>query len=273
MTGIMPRMCGMKFRNSVVWITGASSGIGEACAYEFSRQGAKLILSARREDRLAAIRAKCRDPREVFVLPMDMTEIDLIPHRSRQAAEVFGPIDLVVHNAGISQRSLATESDLSVDRRIMEVNYFSIVALTKELLPNMIERKQGQVAVVSSVTGFVGTPLRSAYAASKHALHGFFDSLRAEVHDHGISVTLICPGFIQTEISKSALVGDGSEYQVMDQAQQNGMPVAKCARKIVKAIYLRKREVFIGGKEIAGIYLKKWFPGVAATVVRKIKST
>lgn len=263
----------MRFDNKVVWITGASSGIGEACAYEFARKGARLILSARREDRLAAVREKCPDPREVFVLPMDMTEIDLIPHRRRQARDAFGAIDVIVHNAGISQRALAAETDFSVDRRIMEVNYFSVIALTKEILPMMIERKQGQIAVISSVTGFVGTPLRSAYAASKHALHGFFDSLRAEVHDHGISVTMICPGFIRTEISKSALVADGSEYQVMDQAQANGMPVAKCARKIVRAVARRKREIYPGGKEIAGIYLKRWFPGLAAALVRKLKST
>lgn len=263
----------MNFRNKVVWITGASSGIGEALAYEFSRQGANLILSARREEELTRVRNNCSSPKEVFVLPMDMAEIDLIPHKRRQAREVFGPIDILIHNAGISQRSLATETDLEVDRKLMEVNFFSVIALTKEILPLMIERKTGQIAVVSSVTGFVGTPLRTAYAASKHALQGYFDALRAEVHEHGISVTMICPGFIQTPISKSALTGDGSTYNIMDQAQQNGMPVSTCARKAVKAIRKKKREVYIGGKEIAAIYIKRFFPGLAASIVRKIKST
>jgi len=263
----------MLFQNKVVWITGASSGIGEAMAYEFSKMGAKLILSARREDRLAEVRNKCINPRDVFVLPMDMTEIDLIPHKRRQAREVFGSIDILVHNAGISQRSLSAETDLSVDRKIMEVNFFSIIALTKEILPLMIERKEGQIAVVSSVTGFVGTPLRTAYAASKHALQGYFDALRAEVHDHGIAVTMICPGFIQTPISTSALTADGSQYKIMDQAQENGMSVQKCARKSVKAIARKKREIYIGGKEILAIYIKRWLPGLAASIVRKIKST
>ncbi|MCY7351441.1 MAG: SDR family oxidoreductase [Cytophagaceae bacterium] len=256
-------------RQKTVWITGASSGIGEALAYEFARQGAKLVLSARRAGELQRVKTATGLPdANVLVLPLDMTDGASLPTAVETVLRTFGAIDIVVQNAGISQRSLIHETSLDVDRQIMEVNYFGVVALTKAVLPTMRERKQGHFVVISSVTGYVATPLRSAYAASKHAVRGFFDALRAENQDLGLRVTIACPGYIRTEVSKNALHGDGSQHGKMDQNQEKGMTPEECARQIVRAVKAGKLEVYPGGKEILGIYLKRWFPGLVARMVK-----
>lgn len=262
----------MSWNDRRVWITGASSGIGEGLARVLDRRGARLVLSARRRDRLEEVRSGLGRPDDHQVLPMDVTDIDRTDERV-QEAWAGGPIDVMIHNAGISQRSLAADTDVSVDRRVMEVNYFGVVALTKALLPAMLERGGGRFVVVSSLVGKISTPMRSGYSASKHALHGFFDALRAELYDRGIRVTLACPGFVRTEISFHALTGDGSEQGTMDDAQEHGLAPAVCAERIVRAAEAEKREVLIGGKEVWAVRLHRFFPGLFHRMTRTAKVT
>ena len=211
----------MSFRNKVIWITGASSGIGKALAIELSNQNALLIISARNKNSLEIVKKYCKNPKNVWIISLDLEKDTTFNEITQRAVNVFGRIDVLVNNGGISQRSLATETHISVDKKIMEVNYVVTIALTKALLPHFIENKKGHFAVTTSMVGLIGTPLRSSYAASKHALHGFFDSLRAEVYDDNIAVTLICPGFVSTNISINALTGDGTSQQKMDTATAN----------------------------------------------------
>ncbi len=256
-----------------IWITGASSGIGEALAHELVQRGALVLASARRKDRLEQLKADARGPGRLEILPLDVSKTDEASRYVDAAEERIGAIDVMVHNAGISQRSLVSETALDVDRRIMEVNYFGVVALTKALLPRLVERRRGHFVVVSSVTGYVGTPERSAYAASKHALHGFFESLRAEQHDRGLRVTMVCPGFVDTDITTTALNGDGSIHGVREATNKNGISPDACARAIANGMQREAREVYVGGKEVAGIYLRRFAPGLLATALRRIKTT
>ena len=200
----------MDLAGKVVWITGASAGIGAALARAAAARGARLVLSARRPEQLAAVRAACARPGDHLVLPLDLAAPDTFDIAVGEVLAARGAVDVLVHNAGVSQRSLARDTALAVDRRIFEVNYFGAVALTKALLPAMRQQGTSRIVVVSSLVGKIGTPFRSTYAASKHALHGFFDSLRAEEWRHGVGVTLVCPGFIHTDLSIHALIGDGS---------------------------------------------------------------
>ncbi len=263
----------MDFTGKVVWITGASSGIGEALAHAFSSRGASLVLSARNEARLREVAQGCRNPGEHLVLPLDLLQNDSFEGPCHSVLERYGRIDILVNNSGISQRSLVAQTGLDVDRKIMETNFFGTIALTKAVLPSMLERSSGHIVVITSVAGKLGTPLRSSYAASKHALHGFFDSLRAETWNQGIHVTLVCPGFIRTNISINALTCDGSPQGTMDDAQACGMTPRECADKIVEAVGKNRDEVYIGGKEILGIYLKRFVPGLLNRIMRKAKVT
>lgn len=263
----------MQLSEKVVWITGASSGIGEALALDLAARGAKLVLSARRADRLEALRLRCPDPARVAVLPLDVADTARAAEHAASAQVPFGHVDVMVHNAGITQRSLVVDTALDVDRRIMEVNYFGVVALTKALLPSMIARRNGHFVVVSSVVGYVGTQYRSAYAASKHALHGFFEALRAEGHPHDVKVTVVCPGYVSTDITLSALRGDGSTHGERAASNAAGMPPERCAASIARAIETRPREVYVGGREVAGIYLRRFAPGLLARLLPRVNAT
>ena len=264
----------MNFQNKVIWITGASSGIGRALAIELSNQDALLIISARSKAALEAVKKSCKNPSNVWVLPLDLEAHSSFIKITATAIQIFGRIDILVNNGGISQRSLAIETNISVDKRIMEVNYTGTVALTKTILPHFIENKKGQFVVTTSMVGLIGTPLRSSYAASKHALHGFFDSLRAEVFDYNIAVTLICPGFVSTNISMNALTGDGTSQQKMDAATANGISPERFAKLMAKAIDSKKEEAYIAGfKEKLGVYVKRWFPRVFSVMIRKLSVT
>lgn len=259
-------------RDKVIWLTGASSGIGEATAYAFAAQGARLILSARRKEELERVKGNCMASAQPYIsiLPLDLSQGETLQLSTEAAIQLFGHVDILVNNGGISQRSLVAETSLAVDRRLMEVNYFGAVALTKFLLPHFVQRQGGHFVTISSVTGKFGTPYRSGYAASKHALHGFFDAVRAEHHKDNIRVTMICPGFVHTPITLAALTGDGTPLRKMDEAQFKGMPVDRCARKIVKAIENQKQEVYIGGMEVWAVYAKRFFPGIFSTIIRKV---
>lgn len=255
----------------VIWITGASSGIGRAAALRFAQAGYCLILSARTREAMEEVKSQCPKPERVKILELDLAKSEEMPSKTQEAISFFGKIDSLLHNAGISQRSLIKETALSVDRRLMEINFFGTVALTKAILPHFIQNQQGHFGVVTSLVGKFGTPYRSAYAASKHALHGFFDTLRAEHFQDQISVTLICPGFIRTQVSVNALTADGSPLNEMDEAQEKGMKPEDCAEEIFQAITRKKEEVLIGGKETYAVYLKRFFPSLFSKIIRKAK--
>jgi len=255
--------------DKVIWITGASSGIGEAVAVALSKLNTRLILSARRADELARVQQLC-SAAEVRIVPLDLTAADMLEEATRLAIDCYGHIDVLVNNGGISQRSYVHETGMDVFRRLMEVNFFGGIALTKNLLPHFISRNKGQFVVISSVTGKYGTPFRSGYAASKHALHGFYDAVRAEYWKNNIRVTMVCPGVVRTPISYSALKGDGSKNNKMDDLQSKGMPVEKCAAAVVRAMERGREEVYIGGKEILLIYIKRFFPSLFSRIIRKV---
>lgn len=259
-------------QNKVVWLTGASSGIGEAVAIALARKNVRLILSARRTDELARVQTLCgaSAAANIKVLALDLTDSNALEPATRQAIQLFGHIDVLINNGGISQRSYVHETSMDVFRRIMEVNFFGAIALTKFLLPHFIERKQGYFVVLSSVTGKYGTPFRSGYGASKHALHGFYDALAAEYWKDNIAVTMICPGVIRTPISVSALKGDGTPNNKMDDLQAKGMPVEECAVKIVQAMETQKAEVYIGGKEVVLLYIKRFIPSLYRKIIKKV---
>lgn len=263
----------MDLEDQLVWVTGASSGIGAALAARLAAEGATVVLSSRRREALEEVRRGLPHAERHAVVPLDLTDPGGLAEAARTVLERFGRVDLMVHNGGISQRALARDSDLAVDRRIMETDYFGSVALTKALLPSMRERGRGRFVVISSLVGKIGTPLRSGYAAAKHALHGFFESLRAEEYDAGVRVTLVCPGFIRTELSYHALTGDGSPQGTMDRAQAEGMSPEECARRIVRALEREEDEVLVGGRERFAVLLWRLAPGLYRRLVRRIRVT
>lgn len=264
----------MKFTNKVVWITGASSGIGKHLAIELANQGAKLILSSRNLDALEAVKNLCKNPENLKLIPLDLEDYNHLQSKVDEAISIFGTIDILVNNGGISQRSLAKDTSITVDKRLMAINYLGTVALTKLLLPHFIKNQSGQFVVTTSIVGKIGTPLRSSYAASKHALHGFFDSLRAELHQDNIAVTLVCPGFVNTNVSMNALTGDGTAQHSMDKATKNGIAPDYFAKLMAKAILKKRQEVYIAGfKEKSGIYAKRFFPKVLSKMIRKLSVT
>lgn len=263
----------MELTGKTNWITGASSGIGEALAYELAERGARLVLSARRRDELERVRAACARPDEHTIAVLDLAEAASLEAAARDVLAGPGLPEVVVHNAGISQRARAEETDLAVVRRIFEVDFFGTVALTLHLLPAMLERGSGRFVVVSSLVGKIGTPMRSAYSAAKHALHGWFDSLRAEVHDRGVRVTLVCPGFVRTPLPIHALTGDGTPQGTMDRAQREGLDPALVARRIARAIERGEDELLIAGKERLAVHLHRFFPGLFRRLIRRARVT
>lgn len=263
-----------RFVNQIVWITGASSGIGEACAYLFAEEGASLILTGRSNDALNKVGKKCVALGATCkTLSYNLSNLDQIHALVDEAFACFGSIDVIFNNAGISQRALAGDTMFSVDRLIMDVNYFAPVLISKHALPKLIEQGGGTIAVTTSISGKFGFPLRSAYSASKHALYGFFETLHAEYFDKNIRVVFVCPGRVRTNISFNALKNDGQQYALLDDGQASGISAEKAAQKIVNAIHKRKPEVLVGAKELLMVYIKRFFPGLTRKLIRKIKPT
>jgi short-subunit dehydrogenase len=260
-----------RFAGKIVWLTGASSGIGEALAVGFAREGARLVLSSRRADELERVRRGLARPDEHLVLPLDLSQSGTFPTLAARVLEKTGRIDVLVNNGGVSQRALAAEAGLDIERALMEVNYFGPVALTKTVLPAMLARGAGHVVVISSVMGYVGTPGRSTYAAAKHALHGYFDTLRAETWRAGLKVTLVCPGYVKTNVSANALGARGEKHGQTDATHLRGITAERCAAATLRAIARGKEEIAVGGIETWAIPLKRLLPGVFSRVVRKMK--
>ncbi|MGF1668847.1 MAG: SDR family oxidoreductase [Balneolaceae bacterium] len=264
----------MSLQKQIVWITGASSGIGEALAYAYSDKGVKLILSARRINELERVRENCSgNIEDIKILPLDLMDTGSMEENAELAMNMFGRIDVLINNGGISQRANAAESTMETIRDIMEVNFFGTVALTKAILPYMIEKKSGHIVVISSVMGKIGTRYRSAYAASKHALHGWFDCLRQEVHEYNINVTMVCPGYVKTNVSKNALTATGKKLNEMGDAHKKAMTPKEFADRLLPKLARKKDEVYIGGIEISAVYLKRFLPGLLNKILLRTKVT
>jgi len=262
----------MNFKNKVVWITGASSGIGKELAIALKSQGAKLILSSRKREKLYQLKQALKtDPINTHIVPLDLTDKQTLALKSEEAWRIYGYIDILIHCGGVSQRSLGLETDLEVEEQILNTNYWGTVILSKNIIPKMIENGGGHVVVISSLMGKFGTQYRTSYAASKHALHGYFDSLRCEVYDKGIDISIICPGFINTDITVNSLTAHGEKYEKADDFQLNGISPKECALQILKAIEKKQEEVIIAGKEKWGIFLKRFFPAYFSKMIRKRK--
>ncbi len=245
--------------NKVIWITGASSGIGEALTQELVNHKVSLIISARNETVLKTIQSSY-PLAKIAILPFDLLDFENAPVVVEKAISFFGKIDILINNGGISQRSLILETHFNVDKKIMDVDYFGAVALTKALLPHYIQNQSGHFVTVTSLMGKFGSPYRSGYCAAKHALHGYFDVLRMEHEKDGIDVTLICPGFVQTNVAFNALTADGSPQAKNSESTENGMKLSEFIPKMIRAVEQKKFEVYIGKKEVLAIYVKRFLP-------------
>jgi len=258
---------------AVVWITGASSGIGEALAKQYVKQGAQLVLSARRVTELERVKQSCiaqgAKAENILVLPLDLLEPDSMPEKVSQVLNAFTTIDVLINNAGISQRSLCLDTSLSTYKTLLDVDVFGQIALTKAVLPVMVKQGSGHMAVTSSVAGKVGVKWRTGYCAAKHAVMGFFDALRAEVAEHGIQVSTITPGFIKTDVSKNAVTAEGEKFGVDDDDIAAGMDVDKCAKIIVKKLNKGVKEIAVGeGLSMMALWLKRLSPGLVFSMVQ-----
>lgn len=258
------------FKDKVIWITGASSGIGEALAIEFARQEARLILSARREEELKRVARETNLPDlDSMVLPFDLKNTSNASSLAAQIINKFGRIDIVINNGGYSQRSEAIATSEATERELMEVNYFAHVNITRAVLPYMKRQKSGHIVVISSIAGKFGFYLRSSYSAAKHALHGYFESLRLETEKSGIKTLLVCPGKVKTNVSLNAVAENGKQHGKMDESHENAMSAEECAKQIIKGILNNEEEIFIGGKELLAVKIKRFFPKWFGKIIRK----
>ena len=254
------------WKDKVVWVSGASSGIGEGIVRKLASLGAKIILSARTSESLEKIKASLPNPENHMCIPLDLEHSSNFPELAEIVYSKMGKIDFLFNNGGLSQRS-------EVDRRIMEINYFGNIALAKAVLPYFKKQKSGHFVVISSVSGKFGFFLRSAYSASKHALHGFYESLFLEEEKNNIKVTIACPGKINTNISVNALNGEGKPVGKMDHNQATGMSIEVCVDKLIRAVELEKMEILIGNREIKAVTIKRFFPRLFWTIIKKQSAT
>lgn len=260
-------------RGKIIWITGASSGIGEALAVAFAKEGAFPVLSARDVEKLLEVKTQClKFTPKCWIQQLDLMVTNKLEEAVSHVINQTGKIDLLVNNAGQSQRSLAIETPLEIDRHILELNFFSVVALTKLVLPHMLKQEWGHIVVISSISGKFGSPSRTAYSASKHALQGYFESLRVELDKEPVNVTIVSPGRIRTDISLHAVTKSGRPYNKMDPGQANGMDAGICARKIVKAVKKERKELLVGGKELLMVYIRRFFPALYYKMIVNVGS-
>lgn len=255
--------------SKIIWITGAGSGIGKALAMAYNENGNTIILSGRKRaqlDEVGSLLANC------YVLPLNVSDEQAITAAVAEVAAKYSSIDILINNAGVSQRALVTETSNEVGRQLMEVNFFGSIHLTKAVLPLMVKAGKGNIVGMSSAAGKFGFPLRSYYSASKHALHGFYEALGLELKDTDIHTTVVCPGRIKTDISKNALKGDGAAHAEMDPGQEKGVDVEVCAAKIKRGIARNKTEIYIGGGEILMIYLKRYTPWLFRFIAMRVSA-
>lgn len=263
------------FTGKVVWITGASSGIGEALAYTFAKEGAKLVLSARREEELKRVAANCQLTSDnYFILPFDVSKYDEAEAKAGEVLAKFGSIDILVNNAGLSHWSKIKDMGMDVLKKIMDTNFLGGAALTKAVLPSMLANKRGQVVVISSILGKIITHKQAAYNASKHAIHGFFDTLRAEYGSEGIKVLIVCPGFVNTNVAKNSLDRNGNPIGRNNKMIENGLDPIRVSEQILAAIENNKEEILLaGGKEKFGVYMKRFAPLLFSKFISNNKLT
>ena len=257
----------IEFKGKTVWITGASSGIGKALAIKLGSLGANLVLSSRKKNQLMEVAKLCNT--EVLVLPIDLEKSSNFSEKVSKVVSKFKSIDLLINNGGISQRSRAYETDIEVDRKIMEVNYFGTIALTKSILPIMQKQKSGYITTVSSSSGKFGFFLRSSYSASKFAQVGFFESLRLEEEKNNIFISIVFPFLVKTNISLNAISEKGIANKKNDPLIEKGISPEKCAQDIIDGIMNQKKEIFSGGKGAWILNIKMFFPELFFKIMRK----
>jgi dehydrogenase/reductase SDR family protein 7B len=261
------------FSGKTAWITGASSGIGEALVYEFVRRGATVVISSNDIPELERVRTACNDRSpKVICVPFDLSDTSGIENLVEQQLKTLGKIDYLLNIGGISQRGIISETPMWIERKIFEINYFGTIALTKAILPYMIRQKSGHIVATSSISGRFGFPLRSAYSASKQALHGFFETLYLENKKYNIRTSVLIPGRVKTNISFHALDSEGKEHGKLDEGQAKGISPEKAARKIIRGIRKNKREILVGSTELILLYIRRICPWLFFRVADKIKS-
>ncbi|MEP7197859.1 MAG: SDR family oxidoreductase [Saprospiraceae bacterium] len=257
------------YSNKIIWITGASSGIGRALAIELSSRNATVLLSSRNREELKITQSLLSFPENSYVLQMDMTNSNEIKTAFEEVISKYGKVDVLINNAGLSQRSKILDTNFEVYRKLMEVNYFGTIYLSKLILPEMIKQGSGQIIVLSSLAGKLGASLRSGYSAAKHALHGFFDCLRVEHQKDKIKVNIVCPGFTKTNIARNAMNESGQTNSKKDTEIENGMDPNLLAIKILNVAEANKFESYFGGKEKFAVLLKRFFPKLLHRILVK----
>ncbi|NCP83501.1 MAG: SDR family oxidoreductase [Bacteroidetes bacterium] len=255
----------MVLNDKWIWISGASSGIGEALAKNLANKGGKVIISARNSSKLEAIHKE--NPDSFYVIPMDVASDVERKQALEKVKELTNTVDIIIHSAGVSQRSSAVKTELSVLKALFEVNFFGLVELNRMVLPLL--KSGSQIVVINSLVGKFATPFRTAYSASKHALDGYFEGLAYELTQNNIEICMVYPGYIKTDISLNALTAKGSKYGKMDETQEKGMSADRCAEIIVNGLIKRKKEIIVGGSEIIGMYLKRFFPSLLKRIISK----
>lgn len=256
------------FNGKVVWITGASSGIGAGLAVDLSKAGAQVIITARRLSQLQSVADSCAlVGKRPLIIPFDVTDYSMHMKATQQIIELFGKIDILVLNAGKSQRNTAIDTQFSDTKSLIDLNFLSLVSLTKAVLPHMLERKAGQLVVMSSVAGIMPVPVSSSYAATKHALHGFYNSLRTEVSEHNISVSIICPGPVESEIHLTTI--KNPENPTQDEGDK--MSTARCTSLVVKGLFYRFEEMWISEQPILALaYVNVYMPWISRQIMSKV---
>ncbi len=262
----------MYFKEKTIWITGASSGIGKAVALKLSKENTNLILSDINEPGLVEVAEACKKNNcTTLIIPIDLSDEKSVQDAANLVLNKKLKIDCLYQFAGISQRSLLSETPLFIDRKIFEINFFGAVALAKAVLPEMIKNGGGQIAVTSSIVGKFGFPYRSSYSATKHALHGFFESLRAENKQHNIRVSIFIPGRVKTNISVNAITKNGKTHGKMDVGQDTGITAEKAAKIILRGLKKEKKEILVGGKELIMIHIRRFLPRLFYFLSSRIK--
>ncbi|WP_194776565.1 SDR family NAD(P)-dependent oxidoreductase [Pararhodonellum marinum] len=257
----------MKWQDKRIWIVGASSGIGAGLVKALATKEAKLVLSSRRANLMQELADEFPHV-DIKLLAADMEDIEVLPEIAGKAWDFFGGLDYVFFNAGLSLRDPVTLAQIEAEKKIMQVNFWAPVILTKALLPLLLTLPESHLVLTSSLSGKFGVPKLSAYAASKHALHGYFESLRTETHQTGLKIHFAIPGFINTDITFSGIKGDGSPYAKRQESLAQGMDPDICAQKILRQLEKGKEEFAIGGMEKHMVWFHRLFPSLSKKLMR-----